>query len=162
MLLSREGEPTMPAFAFYDYIGSEEPRRRPRRERDGRVSARLIAIANTLEGPDRASAARLARMDREMLRDWVPRYHADGIAGLCNWPALGRKPKLTERQMAALKGWYWLVPIQQWTKSQHDMHPAHSIPMSSLPLCCCRKQIADNAPRLVPTFDLKPVVITSS
>jgi hypothetical protein len=28
---------------------------------------------------------------------------AEGIAGLCNRPALGRKPKLTEWQMAALK-----------------------------------------------------------
>jgi len=40
-------------------------------ERDGRVSARLIAIANALEGMDRASAARLAGMDRQTLRDWV-------------------------------------------------------------------------------------------
>jgi hypothetical protein len=35
-----------------------------RRESDGRVSARLIAIANALEGMDRAGAARLAGMGR--------------------------------------------------------------------------------------------------
>jgi hypothetical protein len=36
----------MPALAIRGDIGSEELRRRARRERDGRVSARLIAIAN--------------------------------------------------------------------------------------------------------------------
>jgi hypothetical protein len=38
------------------------------------ISARLIAIANALEGTDRASAARVAGMDRQTLRDWVHRY----------------------------------------------------------------------------------------
>jgi transposase len=89
--------------AIRDDIGSEELRRRARRERDGRVSARLIALANALEGMDRASAARLAGMDRQTLRDWVHRYNAEGIAGLCNRSAPGRKPKLTEGQMATLK-----------------------------------------------------------
>jgi transposase len=93
----------MSALAIRDDIGSEELRRRARRERDGRVSARLIAIANALEGMDRASAARLAGMDRQTLRDWVHRYNAEGIAGLCNRRAAGRKPKLSEGQMAALK-----------------------------------------------------------
>ena len=93
----------MPALAIRGDVGSEELRRRARRERDGRISARLIAIANALEGMDRASAARLAGMDRQTLRDWVHRYNAEGIAGLCNRPAPGRKPKLTEGQMATLK-----------------------------------------------------------
>jgi transposase len=93
----------MPALAIRDDIGSEELRRQARRESDGRISARLIAIANALEGMDRASAARLAGMDRQTLRDWVHRYNAQGIAGLCNRPAPGRKPKLSEGQMAALK-----------------------------------------------------------
>ena len=52
---------------------------------------------------DRASAARLAGMDRQTLRDWVDRYNAEGLAGLCNRPAPGRRPKLSEGQMAALK-----------------------------------------------------------
>ena len=42
-------------------------------------------------------------MDRQTLRDWVHRYNSDGIAGLCNRPAPGRRPKLTEGQMATLK-----------------------------------------------------------
>jgi hypothetical protein len=48
----------MSALSIRDDIGSQELRRRARRESDGRVSARLIAIANALEGMDRASAAR--------------------------------------------------------------------------------------------------------
>src|SRR6201993_885878 len=103
MLWSGWGDPTMSALAIRDDISSEELRRRARRERDGRVSARLIAIANALEGVDRASAARLAGMDRQTLRDWVHRYNEAGIAGLRNRPAPGRSPKLTEGQMAALK-----------------------------------------------------------
>jgi transposase len=93
----------MSALSIRDDIGSEELCRRARRESDGRVSARLIAIANALEGMDRASAARLAGMDRQSLRGWVHRCNAEGIAGLCNRPAPGRRPKMSEGQMAALK-----------------------------------------------------------
>ena len=82
MLWSGEGEHTMSALAIRDDIGPEELRRRSRRESDGRVSARLIAIANALEGMDRASATLLAGIDRQALRDWVHRYNAQGIAGL--------------------------------------------------------------------------------
>jgi len=86
----------MPALAIRDDISSAELRRRARRENSGRISARLIAIANALDGMDRASAARLAGMDRQTLRDWVHRYNAEGITGLCDRPKPGRAPKLTE------------------------------------------------------------------
>ena len=52
---------------------------------------------------DCATAARLAGMDRQTLCDRVHRYNAEGIAGLCNRPAPGRKPKLTEGQMVAFE-----------------------------------------------------------
>ena len=45
----------MSALSIRDDIGSQELRRRARRESDGRVSARLIAIANALEGMDRGA-----------------------------------------------------------------------------------------------------------
>lgn len=93
----------MPALAIRDDISPEELRRQARRARDGRVNARLLAIANALDGMDRATAARLAGMDRQVLRDWVRRYNAEGIAGLSNRKAPGRQPKLSEGQMAALK-----------------------------------------------------------
>jgi transposase len=110
----------MPALAIRKDIEPVELRRRARRERDGRVSARLIAIAGALEGMDRASAARLGGMDRQTLRDWVRRYNAQGIAGLCNRPLPGRRPKLNEGQMASLKGLILRGPdpavdkVQRW------------------------------------------------
>lgn len=93
----------MAALAIRNDIAPDELRRRARRQRDGRVGARLIALANALEGMDRATAARLAGMDRQTLRDWVHRYNAEGLAGLSNRPLPGRVPKLTEGQMASLK-----------------------------------------------------------
>ena len=55
-----------------------------RRERDGRVSARLLALANALDGMGREEAARAAGMDRQTLRDWVHRYNAVyGRSPLC-------------------------------------------------------------------------------
>ena len=82
----------MCAVAIRDDISPQELRRWARQESDGRVAARLFAIANALEG-----------MDRQTLRDWVHRYNEAGIAGLSNRVAPGRSPKLTEGQMAALK-----------------------------------------------------------
>jgi transposase len=103
MLWLGDGGTAMPALKIRDDMSSQELRRQARRERDGRVSARLIAIANALDGMDRASAARLAGMDRQTLRDWVHRYNAEGIVGLCDRPKPGRMAKLSEGQMASLK-----------------------------------------------------------
>jgi hypothetical protein len=53
------------------------------RTREGAVVRRLLAIALILEVHSREEAARLSGMDRQTLRDWVHRYNADGVAGLC-------------------------------------------------------------------------------
>jgi transposase len=74
-----------------------------RQESNSRLAARLFAIAHALEGMDRASAARLGRDGPPDVRDWVQRYNVEGIAGLCNRSAPGRRRKLSEGQMAALK-----------------------------------------------------------
>src|SRR3712207_3870967 len=74
-----------------------------RRERDGRVSARLLALANALEGMSREEAARTAGMDRQTLRDWVHRYNAAGIEGLSDRPRAGRPCRSGEGQQATLK-----------------------------------------------------------
>lgn len=66
-------------------IDVETLRRRARLERDGRIAARLLAIANALDGMSWADAARAAGMDRQTLRDWVLRFNAEGVDGLC-WP----------------------------------------------------------------------------
>ena len=67
------------------------------------MTARLLAIANVLDGMNRKAAAQAAGMDRQTLRDWVIRYNETGPEGLRNRPRLGRKPRLDEGQQAALK-----------------------------------------------------------
>ena len=103
MLWLWDGGTAMPALRIRDDISAEELRRRARRESDGRVSARLIAIANALDGIDRASAARLAGMDRQTLRDWVQRYNAEGITGLCDRPKPGRAQSSARARWRASK-----------------------------------------------------------
>ena len=135
MLWLWDGGTAMPALKIRDDISSGELRRQARREGDGRVCARLIAIANALDGMDRANAARLAGMDRQTLRDWVHRYNAEGIAGLCNRSPPGRTPKLSEGQMASLKavvlagpdpadpiGRWRIVDLCRYVEERWDVH----------------------------------------
>ncbi len=64
------------AVPIRDDFSPQELRALARRERDGRVCARLHALAHTLDGRSRTEAARLAGMDRQTLSDWVRRYNA--------------------------------------------------------------------------------------
>jgi transposase len=80
-----------------------ELRRLARRERDGRISARLLALANALDGLPREEAARLAGMTGQTLGDWVHRYNEEGVEGLRDRPRPGRPCALDEGQQAALK-----------------------------------------------------------
>ena len=80
-----------------------ELRRLARRERDGRVSARLLALANALDGLPREEAARLAGMTGQTLGDWVHRYNAEGVEGLRDRPRPGRPCAPDEGQLATLK-----------------------------------------------------------
>jgi putative transposase len=84
-------------------LEAAELRRLARRERDGRVAARLIALANVLDGMSREAAARAAGMDRQTLRDWVVRFNAAGAEGLRDQPRSGRRPRMGEGQQAAFK-----------------------------------------------------------
>ena len=80
-----------------------ELRRLARRERDGRVSARLLARANAVGGLGREQPARLAGMTGQTLGDWVHRYNAEGLPGLRDRPRPGRPCGLDDGQQAALK-----------------------------------------------------------
>jgi putative transposase len=83
--------------------GPAELRRRARRERDGRVSARLLALANALEGMPREEAARLAGMTGQTLADWVHRYNPGSVEALDDRPRSGRPPRLDDGRQATLK-----------------------------------------------------------
>lgn len=72
------------------------------RERSVRTAKRMLAIANALDGMSRADAAAAAGMERQALRDAVIRYNAEGLAGLVDRPGSGRRPALTEGELAVL------------------------------------------------------------
>lgn len=91
------------AVAIRADIEAAELRRQARRERDGRVAARLIALANALDGMSREAAARAAGMDRQTLRDWVIRFNDAGVGGLRDQSRPGRPTRMTEGQQATLK-----------------------------------------------------------
>ena len=79
-----------------------EPRRLARLERDGRVGARLLALANALEGLPRDEAARLAGMTGQTLGDWVRRYNREGVEGRRDRPAAGSPLRLERRPAGAV------------------------------------------------------------
>jgi transposase len=91
------------ALVIRDDIPPEEWRRLARRESNGRVISRRLALAPALEGLDRGEAARLAGMDRQTLRDWVIRFNQGGVEGLRDRPKSGRRPWLDEGRMASLR-----------------------------------------------------------
>jgi transposase len=65
----------------------------------------MLALALVLEGRSRQAAASACGMDRQSLRDWVHRYNAAGLAGLCNKRAPGSAPRLTPEQAAVVARW---------------------------------------------------------
>ena len=73
-----------------------------RRDTRPRAAARLYAIAHVLDGKSRAEAAQLCGMDRQALRDAVVRYNAEGVDGMAARSPLGREPRLTAGEQAAL------------------------------------------------------------
>ena len=87
-----------------DDAAASDLRRQSGRVKDGRISRRLLAIALVLEGASRKVAAESCGMDRQTLRDWVHRYNAEGIEGLCNRGGGGVKPGPIRREMAWFAG----------------------------------------------------------
>ncbi len=85
-------------------LSAEELREAARRTKDSDHAGRLLALALVLDGAPRAEAARAAGMDRQTLPDWVHRYNAEGVEGLCDRARSGRPPRLSKAQLAELAG----------------------------------------------------------
>jgi len=83
-------------------LSAGQLRQAARRTEDSDHARRLLSLALVLVGAGRATAARAAGMDRQTLRDWVHRYNAEGVEGLCDRPRSGRPPRLTESELAEL------------------------------------------------------------
>ena len=86
-----------------DHYQAAELRALARREKNGRVASRMVAIAHALDGMKLVVAAELAGMDRQTLRDWVIRYNDHGLAGLSDLPKGHNPEKLTDEEKAILK-----------------------------------------------------------
>jgi len=80
-----------------------ELRRLARHEPDRRAAMRMLALAETMDGADRATAARRGDMSDQALRDAIKRYNAEGIDGLHDRPRAGRPTKLSEAQRSELR-----------------------------------------------------------
>ena len=80
-------------------LASTALRRLARHERDRRAAMRLSAIANALDGFSRAEAARLAGMQRQVLRDAVIRRNAEDLRVCTTDPApAGRRVSLWDNR----------------------------------------------------------------
>lgn len=105
-------------------LSVSELRALARRERNGRVASRLLALANALDGMNRADAAKAAGMDRQTLRDWVLRYNADGVAGLRDRPKGHPPQRLSEGEQACLANVIFRGPdpdrdgVSTWTLAE--------------------------------------------
>jgi transposase len=81
-------------------------RRAARRASSVAASRRMLALALVMEGSSRTEAAQAAGMDRQTLRDWVHRYHREGLEGLTDWHGdVGPKRFLCPEQEAEVAEW---------------------------------------------------------
>ncbi len=71
-------------------LSARELRAEARGTKDSYRACRLLALALVLDGASRRAAARAAGRDRQTLRDWVHRYNAEGVEGLCDRARSGR------------------------------------------------------------------------
>ena len=88
-----------------DGWAAEDLRAPARSSRDAEWTARLLAIALALDGEGREAASRAVGVDRQTVRDRVVRCNAAGPDGLRNRPRPGRARRLTDAQLAVVRGW---------------------------------------------------------
>ncbi len=69
---------------------------------DNRQIRRLLSLAAVYDGMNRTEAAKVGGMDRQTLRDWVPRFNEQGPDGLTNKQGAGRPRLITDEQMQEL------------------------------------------------------------
>ena len=65
-----------------DDFSAVDVRAHARRCKDGAQVRRLLAIATILDGDSRSDAALVGDVTRQIVRDWVLRFNADGPEGL--------------------------------------------------------------------------------
>ena len=89
----------IPLRADFDAAGL---RAAARRTKDAAQARRLLALAAIYDGVSRTEAARIGGVTVQIVRDWVVRFNAEGLAGLVDRKAPGQASRLTSAHRAAL------------------------------------------------------------
>lgn len=84
-----------------DYDGGAL-RRLAKASQDANQTRRLLALAVIYDGGQRGAAAGVGGVGRQVIRDWVLRFNAQGPEGLVDGKAPGAEPKLDDDQRRAL------------------------------------------------------------
>ena len=101
ILGNRRGFSMAKAIALRTDHGADDLRRLARASRDAAQTRRLLALAAIRDGASRTEAARIGGVGLQIVRDWVLRFDAEGLAGLVDRKVPGRTPLLTSEQRAA-------------------------------------------------------------
>ena len=73
-----------------------------RESKDAGQVRRLLALAAIYDGASRAEAAEMGGVTRQIIRDWVLRFNAQGPDGLVDRKARGQPSRLDDTHRAAL------------------------------------------------------------
>jgi transposase len=73
-----------------------------RQSKDGPQTRRLLALAAIYQGASRQEAAAIGGVTRQIVRDWVIKFNADGPDGLIDGKAPGQPSLLDDTHRAAL------------------------------------------------------------
>jgi transposase len=92
---------TVPIALRSDFA-ADDLRRLARRSRDASQARRLLALAAICDGARRDEAARIGGVGRQIVRDWVLRFNAEGPDGLIDRKLPGPMPRLNDEQRRAL------------------------------------------------------------
>jgi len=74
-----------------------------KRETNARVRLRLIGLAHLQEGHSITETAKMCRVERSTIYDWLYRFKQGGIAALKEREGRGLKPKLPQAQHQAFR-----------------------------------------------------------
>src|SRR5271163_1427160 len=88
-----------------------------RKSKDGAQARRLLALAAIYDGAKRIEAAEIGGVTRQIVRDWVVRFNAEGPEGLIDRKAPGQKPRLTDESGAGQDGRGRPNPCGSWRRA---------------------------------------------
>lgn len=90
------------ALSLREDYSSDDLKRLARASRDANQTRRLLALSVIYDGGRRSEAAQIGGVGRQIVRDWVERFNAQGPDGLIDRKAPGNPSKLNDAQRAAL------------------------------------------------------------